>query len=314
VQSTRDLLSAYENAGTLGEAERALEALRTGTPPADVDLGDFYDGLAEAAAESDDYELAIRAQQHAVELGCEYPELARQMLAWYLLKAGRRDEGEAAFSKLLGERGDHPELLFVLAEARMDSGDGEGALEAFDAALAIAHVLEDDEWVREIRGERRHARSELGLEPDEEDRLPQMVFDEPSAEPVRCSLAWFPRDEIAEAMARWPSLRDDLRDPDSYCRTIEGELQRLATRSGVRPAIAPLRVTRLLGYADEQGLDPEDGAARSELAAALYVGGETLEWPPGRNEKCWCGSGRKYKRCCAEANTSAQVASASRTG
>ncbi|WP_406693168.1 SEC-C metal-binding domain-containing protein [Saccharopolyspora sp. ID03-671] len=23
-----------------------------------------------------------------------------------------------------------------------------------------------------------------------------------------------------------------------------------------------------------------------------------LPWPPGRNDTCWCGSGRKYKKCC----------------
>lgn len=22
-----------------------------------------------------------------------------------------------------------------------------------------------------------------------------------------------------------------------------------------------------------------------------------VPWPPGRNDPCWCGSGRKYKRC-----------------
>ncbi|MEU3308968.1 SEC-C metal-binding domain-containing protein, partial [Nocardiopsis sp. NPDC006832] len=21
-------------------------------------------------------------------------------------------------------------------------------------------------------------------------------------------------------------------------------------------------------------------------------------WPPERNRPCWCGSGRKYKKCC----------------
>jgi uncharacterized protein YecA (UPF0149 family) len=24
----------------------------------------------------------------------------------------------------------------------------------------------------------------------------------------------------------------------------------------------------------------------------------TIAWPPGRNDPCWSGSGRKYKRCC----------------
>ena len=36
----------------------------------------------------------------------------------------------------------------------------------------------------------------------------------------------------------------------------------------------------------------------------LYTDGETLApslapWKPGRNEPCPCGSGKKFKRCCA---------------
>jgi uncharacterized protein YchJ len=26
---------------------------------------------------------------------------------------------------------------------------------------------------------------------------------------------------------------------------------------------------------------------------------DVVAWPPGRNERCWCGSGVKYKKCCA---------------
>lgn len=29
-----------------------------------------------------------------------------------------------------------------------------------------------------------------------------------------------------------------------------------------------------------------------------YGGGTKVEWPPGRNQACWCGSGTKYKKCC----------------
>lgn len=297
--SVAELLLAFENAEDLAEAERALDELCVATPPAHIQLGDLYDGLAEAAAESDDFEMALRVQRRAVELGCEYPELAREMIAWYLLKAGRKQEGETAFAKLRAERGDDPEVLLVLAEARMDSGDGDGALEAFDAALASAHGCADDDWVREIRGERRFVRAELGFEPDEEDRLSNPPPEGGPEPPVRWSLAWFPRDEIAAALARWPSLSDDLHDPDTYCRAIEVKLQTINAGSGVRPAVAPLRVERLVGYANEHGLDPDDGATRSQLAAELDLRGETIAWPPGRNEPCWCGSGRKYKRCCA---------------
>ncbi|MFI2433646.1 SEC-C metal-binding domain-containing protein [Streptomyces sp. NPDC018693] len=26
--------------------------------------------------------------------------------------------------------------------------------------------------------------------------------------------------------------------------------------------------------------------------------GEATDWPPPRNGTCWCGSQRKYKKCC----------------
>ena len=41
------------------------------------------------------------------------------------------------------------------------------------------------------------------------------------------------------------------------------------------------------------------------MAAELDRREETLAWPPGRNEPCWCGSGLKYKRCCAAAGDEA---------
>lgn len=148
-----------------------LDELRVTSPQPAAELGALYDRLAEAAAESDDFELAVRAQRRAVELGCEYPELARQMLAWYLLKSGSKQEGEAAFAELRAERDNDPEVLLVLAEARMDSGDSRGALEAFDVALASAREREDEDWAREIRGDRRFARTKLGLEPDDDDVL-----------------------------------------------------------------------------------------------------------------------------------------------
>jgi uncharacterized protein YecA (UPF0149 family) len=46
--------------------------------------------------------------------------------------------------------------------------------------------------------------------------------------------------------------------------------------------------------------------ATPELLAANLAGedvddvepGPLLEWPPGRNDPCWCGSRTKYKKCC----------------
>lgn len=292
-----ELLSIYENADALAEAEDALDRIAAMEPSEDLPLGDYYDGLAEVAAEDDDFALAVRAQRRALELGCELPELAQEMLAWYLLKAGDRDEGEAAFARLRAERVGDLQIVSTLANARMDSGDGQGALEAYDEALDLAKGTEDDGWIGQLRDERQYCRFEHGLPPDEDDRLAERA-NSTYLKATRYSVAWFPRDQIDAALACWPSLADDLNDPDVYCRAVEARLRAMRSEIGREPSVAPLQVERLVEFAEENGIDPDSGSARSRFAAELGGTEGSVAWPPGRNEPCWCGSGRKYKRCC----------------
>ena len=54
----------------------------------------------------------------------------------------------------------------------------------------------------------------------------------------------------------------------------------------------------------EFGLTPRptkayQGLPRTFAAAGLCYGSPTVSSVPGRNERCPCGSGRKYKQCCA---------------
>jgi tetratricopeptide (TPR) repeat protein len=297
VASVSELLSVYENAEALAEAEDALDRIAAMAPSEDLPLGDYYDGLAEVAGEDGDFALAVRAQRRAIELGCELPELAQDMLAWYLLKAGDRDEGEAAFARLRAERVGDPQTVSTLANARMDSGDGQGALEAYDEALDLAKSAEDYDWIAQLRGERRFCRFEHGLPPDEDDRLAERA-NPAYLKATHYAVAWFPRNQIDAALARWPSLANDLNDPDAYCRTIEARLRAMRNETGREPSVAPLGVERLVEFAEENGIDADSGAARSRFAAELGSTGESVAWPPGRNEPCWCSSGRKYKRCC----------------
>lgn len=292
-----ELLSIYENADSLVEAEDALDRIVAMEPSGGLPLGDYYDGLAEVAGEDGDFALAVRAQRRAVELGCALPDLAQDMLAWYLLKAGDRDKGEAAFARLRAERTRDPEIVSTLANARMDSGDGQGALEAYDEALDLAKQAGDQGWIDQLRKERQCCRYENGLSPDEDDRLVARSNSR-FPEATHCSLAWFPRDQIEPALAHWSSLTSDLDDPDAYCQMIEARLRHVRNETGHQPSVAPLQVDRLLGFADQNDLDAGSGKARSQLAAEMGANDETLPWPPGRNEPCWCGSGRKYKRCC----------------
>jgi hypothetical protein len=83
-----------------------------------------------------------------------------------------------------------------------------------------------------------------------------------------------------------------------YSRRIEEQLRRLNAALGHRPAVAPLVVDDFLAWAAGEGYDPADGDARSIYAAELNRTGRAISWPPGRNDPCWCRSGRKYKRCC----------------
>jgi len=116
---------------------------------------------------------------------------------------------------------------------------------------------------------------------------------------IAWTLAWFGPDQHAAALARWPSLAEDLADATAYNARIEGHLRRLHRETGRRPTIAPLDVDEFAAWTAEAGYDADTGSARSQFAAELARSGHALAWPPSRNDPCWCRSGRKYKRCCA---------------
>lgn len=304
--SVSELLSLYETTGSLTEAKAALDRIAAMEYPADLELGECYDELAEVAADSGDYELAVQAQRLAIEHGCRRPDIAEDMLGWYLLKVGQKEEGEAVFAAALERRGHDPELHGTIGAARVDSGDLEGAVRAFDRALELAEsgaVLRPAESaagrlrLERLRAERQECRHELGLPNDESDRS-ALTTDRAFPKTQEFVVAWFPREEIDAALGRWPSLDGALGDPDAYCGIIEGRLRDLRAATGRMPSIAPLAVEALVDFAAAHGLDPETGETRSEFAAELGSRDEVIAWPPGRNDPCWCGSGRKYKRCC----------------
>jgi len=306
VADVSQLLALYETTESLTEAKEALDRIAAMEYPADLELGECYDELAEGAANSDDYELAVEAERLAVEHGCRHPDLAVDMLGWYLLKAGATEEGEAVFAASLERRANDPDLHGTIGAARSDSGNHEGAVRAFDRALELAEAgraarssesLNDRLRVERLRAERQESRQDLGLPPDEPVHTAGIASPRFTEAPSY-TVAWFPREEIALALDRWPSLADDLEDPGAYCAIIESRLRDLRAATGRVPSVAPLTVEGLVEFGEANGLDPETREARSRFAAELGSRDEVVAWPPGRNDPCWCGSGRKYKRCC----------------
>ena len=122
-------------------------------------------------------------------------------------------------------------------------------------------------------------------------------------ETAHVAVAWFPLDAYVEATQRWPSFDgyDADGDHQTYNRRIEANTKALAAIHGHNPSIAPLTISELIDYATEHDHDPGTGAARAALAAEMARTGRAIAWPPGRNEPCWCRSGRKYKKCCGPA-------------
>ena len=297
---TDAILQPYVDAPTLLAAEEELDRLAARNDELPVPLGDLYDELAHAAAADDEYGLAARLEAKALEAGCRYRFTAREMLGWYLLKGGNAEEGEALFRELLAERPDDADVRITLGHARSDAGLQDAALDAFDDALAAAQRRGFRKEIDRARVERRAEREHVGLALDEDDRLAPMPQPRRSGR-ISWAVAWFPPDEQSSALEYWPDLAEDLTDPARYARHIEEQLRRLHAGLGHRPAVAPLVVDALLAWAAEEGYDPAGGDARSIYAAELNRAGRAIPWPPGRNDPCWCMSGRKYKRCCGSA-------------
>jgi len=130
----------------------------------------------------------------------------------------------------------------------------------------------------------------------------------PSYEPARprlqreldLSVAWFPAPEWVIALERWPDLLDDLpREHTAYSHEIEARAKRIARAIPGQPLhVSPLTVDALVAHAVLEDQDPGTAEARASYAGEVVRTGVALAWPPGRNDLCWCGSGRKYKKCC----------------
>jgi hypothetical protein len=172
-------------------------------------------------------------------------------------------------------------------------------IEGLSEPRNLSNSLEKD-----LVGRRRAVRQQLGLVPDVVDEL---ADDPPSDVPVSgpdlgprpvqtaANIQMFQRAELPEAQRRWPSVFDEAPD-DYYSR---GERVYRDYRDGGLATIrlVPATAAGLAAYAAELGESAEDGNLRARYAAAADPA-TTITWPPERNAACWCGSARKYKKCC----------------
>ncbi|MEQ8717368.1 MAG: SEC-C metal-binding domain-containing protein [Acidimicrobiales bacterium] len=183
--------------------------------------------------------------------------------------------------------------------------------ENHDTELVARVEAFERDWVRPPRRDRssgtpsrldqgRRRCGHCGFDPDRPPisaRTPGGPLRPRESAKVALSLAWFPADEWESAVQRWPHLTEDFPVPhDEYSHRIEARMKWLARHEAARVlTISPLSVDELI---ETEGANAGTGEGRSHLAADVARTGRAIPWPPARNDLCWCGSGRKYKKCC----------------
>jgi SEC-C motif len=167
-------------------------------------------------------------------------------------------------------------------------------------------------YARMIAAGRRRVRRARGLPNDEPDdavpqpRIPGLdgfvstdgLLELPGRIPARQvrSLFWQVR-EFDEAVRRWPAIfSGNGPDHSAYHARLESRWRQLAERGVARITLVPASADGLARFAERTGADPGDEHTRQAYMNEIATTG--IEWPPARNAACWCGSGRKYKKCC----------------
>ncbi|WP_225836489.1 SEC-C domain-containing protein [Streptomyces sp. NK08204] len=113
-----------------------------------------------------------------------------------------------------------------------------------------------------------------------------------------CVLYW-PRQEFTALLERWPKAADVYGDDHAeHLRQVERTLRDLSQEGEPRLAVGRATVSEAEAFAESMGGSPDASDLRSAYAAELSLTGRATAWPPPRNGPCWCGSERKYKKCC----------------
>ncbi|MEQ7005933.1 SEC-C metal-binding domain-containing protein [Actinopolymorpha sp. B17G11] len=265
---------------------------------------------------------AIALLTECVELGGEDGGLARCSLADVLFDLGRGDEAQDQLDALRRDRPASITPYFLVGELLEERREYDEALRWFN--IAVSRCTEEDlpgpdrdpgplSFAGMILAGRRRVRRALGLPADNLDNkvvepgaAPPFVdqaglddaLSDNASRSVQVRVLFWPRPEIPLAHERWPQLVQH-RDADTFLRERELANRQLAVAPNrTRIVMVPLTVAKLTEYAERTGKDVADDATRKACMEEIADEGGVIDWPPARNAPCWCGAGRKYKKCC----------------
>lgn len=126
-------------------------------------------------------------------------------------------------------------------------------------------------------------------------------------------IPWFDQanfDPAREALGEWVTLLERAGSHDEYRLLVEQELRIVAAvRTGTLRVrgLAPVEMDDLRRWLDERRTTLSDIDAFEDYVDNLADSNRVVPWPPGRNDRCWCGSGSKYKKCCGALDVDEQA-------
>jgi hypothetical protein len=248
-----------------------------------------------------------------------------------LLGLGRDEEAAAELAAVRADRPGDPETYQLAAELLEEHGKTDEALRWHNIAASMLTEDElaalDDEggWLCRaasiLRG-RLRLREELAYPADALDEavppLPSPyagwsrsfptadeLLNSPFVDALagRCvRMLFWPRGSLAEVAARWPDLVDDT-DEESYFAQLEAKLRALADRGAAGAEVVVAEAESMNQHAARRRSNLAESAARLAYMNERSAQGYGRAWPPSRNGTCWCGSERKYKKCCGRPTT-----------
>ena len=323
----RELAAARERDDNHARARLIGEAITL--PEAQPHRAEYLDELAYAYERLGRFDEAIDAMRQAVAAGFDgalddHPS-AQALIADLLLRAGRTREAEDAW--LEAEREDPGNLWLCQAagSAYAEAGSHAEALTWQTKGLELALAAgKDADMIWMLANERAAALAALGRPPDElQLRVEELHEREEQEEQARIEalhreraaaravpphrafvgVAWFPAQEYERALQIWPSFAEDYEHGPyaAYCARLELLLRDLKGQGTARLALTPIEIERYLSWCTEHDHGPEESDSRAAYATELLEDGLAHPWPPGRNQPCWCGSEKKYKKCCQRA-------------
>jgi len=268
------------------------------------------------------HDEAIASFERAIGLGWDVVPDGRCEIARVLLMAGRHDEADALWREL---RQADPDGVWTLNAGGMaygQAGRDDVAIEWLGEGLRLAMPREDPEHVVDQMSDvRRVSLRRLGLESDELEfeveafrargaarRKDELAEARAAAAqvgmPVRglaVTVAWLSETDEQTARERWPGWTEGLAVDEPFAERrvrMERHLRDRRAQGDGPLLVVTIDLDDFAEWCIEHGHEPIDRRSRGSFAEVLRELGEGRTWPPGRNEPCWCGSERKYKRCC----------------